>query len=143
VFNIIIGQVTYGFDCVFNSDKASVTIPPLETIIKDLSTEECKVRLDIFGENYYMCPFTETAKLVIPVQVSVSVEEDKPINVEVKATIEESKKEIKPVEQIMLETVKEQAVQEPVITESKPESENVDFLISSLLKNYKKPGISK
>ena len=93
LFSIEVGEVSYGFKCAYKVDRTSVTIAPLEKIIKDIKAGEYSARLDIFGDKYYMCPFSEKIRVIAPVKMDVSFEGDekpgKDKKIETKVKIEE------------------------------------------------------
>lgn len=79
LFSIIVNEVSYGFKCMVMADKTTVTIPSLETIIKDIKPGEYPARLDVFGDKYYMCPFNEPIAIVAPVKLAVTFADNKEV----------------------------------------------------------------
>ena len=93
LFSIDVDNVLYGFKCTYKADKTSVTIPSLDSIIKNVKAGEYSAQLHIFGDKYYMCPFSEKVKIISPIKMKVEFEGDespgKEKKVEVKTTIKE------------------------------------------------------
>ena len=89
--------VQYGFPLTIDEKSVTVEIPALETIIKNLSEARIEAKLDIVAGDTFLTPWTDTAKIEIPVEVSAVVEavqdevEDKP-KIEIKIVEEKDQK---------------------------------------------------
>jgi len=89
--------VQYGFPLTITEKNVTVEIPALDTIVKNLSEARIEARLEIIAGDTFLTPWTDTAKIEIPVEVSAVVEnvqdevEDKP-KIEIKIIEEKDQK---------------------------------------------------
>jgi hypothetical protein len=67
--------VQYGFPLTITEKNVTVEIPALDTVIKDLSEARIEAKLDIVAGDTFMTPWTDTAKIEVPVEVSAVVED--------------------------------------------------------------------
>lgn len=75
---ILINNVEYGFPVEIKQDSINAEIPPLNTIIP-MTLENgmvVQLKLEIFGNGFYLNPWNGEAKLEIPIQIEVKMKED-------------------------------------------------------------------
>jgi len=119
VLKFVVGEVEYGFPVKILSDHISVDVPPLDDIVKVGLTEgevvDCK--LDVFGNGFYLNPWSGQFKLKTPVRMEAKmrIADDIP-------TLAKEKS----VEKGMTVTLKEEDVVERHITQ-KPEDTEEEY----------------
>ena len=65
--------IEYGFPVSVRNDKVEVEIPPLEVFISEITDDSTyNVKLELIANDTYIVPWTDVAKVRVPVSVKVS-----------------------------------------------------------------------
>ena len=101
-FNIKIDNVVYGFPCSIKENKIEITIPALDTVIKEVKSGTYDAYLDVIEENkFHSRPYEEQVKIEQQPKIDVLLNSDtdekvkESVNVLVSKIIEENPKEEK------------------------------------------------
>lgn len=105
----VVEDVEYGFPVTILSDHIAVEVPPLDDIIikglQDNVVAEC--RLDIFGNGFYLNPWSGQFTLKTPVKMEAKMRYSEDVE-QVEPLIESKPKKIK---KVMKATLKEEAIE--------------------------------
>ncbi len=81
VLKFTIEDVHYGFPLEIVSEKLTAEVPPLESIVKNLKDKEIvECKLEVYGEGFYMNPWTGDFQLTRPVKVEANLQGEEDID---------------------------------------------------------------
>ena len=92
-FRIIIDGIEYGFPCKIEGDKVKISVPALDTILKESKAGVYKARLEVVGNNAFLVPWEDEIEIKIEPKVIATVEKSHDIvteNVKVRAFLSSS-----------------------------------------------------
>lgn len=101
---IVVDNIEYGIPAKITSKEIQVEIPPLKRLVqRELQEGETfEARLDVFGEGYYLKPWTDSFKVHNPVVVEAKLKGDEKTP-KVKVSVSEKKKITKHAKRVMSE----------------------------------------
>lgn len=94
---IVVDNIEYGIPAKITSKEIQIEIPPLKRLVqRELQEGETfEARLDVFGDGYYLKPWSDTFKVHNPVVVEAKLKGDTSTP-KVKVAVSEKKKILKP-----------------------------------------------
>lgn len=114
-----VGEIEYGFPTVLENGSLVVNIPPLDTVIENLTEgQRFEAKLEVIAQDTYLVPWSDTIKIEKPVQVEAQITEEEDLKEKIQIALSAKLTEEKDGETI--KKIKE--VQKPKIIKKKSNS---------------------